>query len=146
MAVQEAGDNKIADHYFAVKEQIKLNGGIPAMLKRIYEGEFTEQQVNFSSIIGITAGEISHDSQQFLKLMDQETIKVNGHYVVPLLLKSKNLNLPNNRGLALKRLNCFQRKFLKDDLFYKMYKTFIADTIAKEYARKTNSNKKSGKT
>ena len=51
MAVREAGSNKIVDYYFAVEEQIKSNEEIPAMLKRIYEGEFTEQQVKFSSII-----------------------------------------------------------------------------------------------
>ena len=42
MVVWEAGSNKIANHYFAVEEQIKSNKGIPGMLKRIYEGEFTE--------------------------------------------------------------------------------------------------------
>ena len=40
--VRGAGSNKIADHYFAVEEQIKPNEGIPAMLKRIFKGEFTE--------------------------------------------------------------------------------------------------------
>ena len=73
IAVREAGSKKIADHYFVVEEQIKSNEDIPAMLKKIYEGEFTEQQVKFSSIIGEPLGKISHDYQQFLKLMDQET-------------------------------------------------------------------------
>ena len=41
IAVREAGSNKIADHYFVVEEQIKSNEEIPAMLKKIYEGEFT---------------------------------------------------------------------------------------------------------
>ena len=118
MAVQEAGSNKIADHYFAVEEQIKSNEGIPALLKRIYRVEFTEQQVKFSSIIGETLGEISHNDQQFLKLMNQEAMKVNDDYVVPLPLKSKDVNLPNNRGLALRRLNCLERRFLKDEHFY----------------------------
>ena len=97
-----------------MEEQIKSNEEIPAMLKRIYGEEFTEKEVKFSSIIGETLGEISHDDQQFLKLIDQETIKVDGHYVVPLLLKSKDVNLPTNGVLALKRLNCLQRRFLKD--------------------------------
>ena len=43
-------------------------------------------------VVGETLGETSHD-QQFLKLMDQETIKVNGRYIVPLLLKSTDVNL-----------------------------------------------------
>ena len=79
MAVREASSNKIADHYFTVEEHIKPNEGIPTMLKKIYEGGFTEQQVMFSSIIGKALGEIS--------LMIQEIIKVNVHYVVPLPLK-----------------------------------------------------------
>ena len=116
------------------------------MLKKIYEGEFTEQQGKFSSIIGEPLGEISHDDQQFLKLMDQETIKIDCHYVVPLPLKSKHVNLPNNRVLALKKLNCLHRRFLKDNHFYEKYKTFIADMIAKGYARKADNNGKSGKT
>ena len=102
------------------------------MLKKIYEEELTEQQAKFSSIIGEPLGEISIDNQQFLKLMDQETIKVDGHYVVPLPLV-----------LALKRLNCLHRRFLKDNRFYKMCKTFIADMIAKGYARKADNNCKS---
>ena len=78
--------------------------------------------------------------------MDQETIKVNGHYVVPLPLKSKDVNLPNNGGLAIKRLNCLQRRFFKDEHFYEMYKIFIAEMIVKGYARKVDTNGKSGKT
>ena len=65
--------------------------------------------------------------------------------MVPLLLKSKDFNLPDNRVLAVKRLNCFQRRFLKDEHFYEMYKTFIADMVAKGYAKKTGNNGKSGK-
>ena len=77
--------------------------------------------------------------------MDQEIIRVDDHYIVPLPLKSKDVNLPNNRVLALKRLNCLHRRFLKDNHFYKMCKTFIADMIAKRYARKADSNGKSVK-
>ena len=146
IAVREAGSNKIANHYFAVQEQIKSNEEMRAMLKKIYKGEFTEEQAKFSNIIVEPLGEISHDDQQFLKLMDQETIKIDGHYVVPLPLKSKDVNLPNNRVLARKSQNCLCRRFFKDNYLYEMYKTFIADMIAKGYARKADSNSKSGKT
>ena len=128
-----------------MEEQIKSNEEIPAMLKKIYEGEFKEQQVKQSSIIGEPLGEMSHDDQQFSKQMNQETIKVDVHYVVPLPLKSKDVNLPNNRVLALKRLNCFHRSFLNDNHFSEIYKTFIADMIAKGYARKADNNCKSVK-
>ena len=146
MAVREAGSNKIADHYSAMEEQIKLNEEISAMLKKIYEGQFTVKQVKFSSIIGETLGEISHNDQQFLKLINQEKIKVDGHHVALLPLTSKDFNLPNNIALALKRLNCLHRRFLKDDHFYEMYKIFIADMILKVYARKADNNSEAGKT
>ena len=146
IAVREAGSSKIADYYFAVEEQIKSNEEIHSMLKKIYEREFTEQQAKFSSTISEPLGEISHDDQQFLKLMDQQTIKVDGHCVVPVPLKSKDVNLPNNVVLALKKLNCLHRRFLKDNHFHEMYKTFIADMIAKGYARKADNSGKSGKT
>ena len=145
IAVREAGSNKIADQ-LGVQEQIKSNQEMRAMLKKIYKGEFTEEQAKFSNIIVEPLGEILHDDQQFLKLMDQETIKIDGHYVVPLPLKSKDVNLPNNRVLARKSQNCLYRRFFKDNYLYEMYKTFIADMIAKEYARKADSNGKSGKT
>ena len=125
IAIQEAGSNKIADHHFKVEEQIKSNKDVPAILKKIYEGELTEQQVKFSNFIGKPLGEISHDDQQFLKLMDQETVKVDAYYVVPLPLKSEDVSLPNNRVLALKKLNCLHKRFLKDDHFYEMHKTFL---------------------
>ena len=81
--------------------------------------------MKFSNFIGKPLGEISRDDQQFLKLMDQETVKVDAHYVVPLPLKSEDVSLPNNRVLALKKLNCLHKRFLKDDHFYEMYKTFL---------------------
>ena len=77
--------------------------------------------------------------------MDQEAIKVDDHYIVHLPLKSKDVNLPNNRVLALKRLNCLHRRFLKGNC-HEMYETFIADMIAKGYTRKADNNGKSGKT
>ena len=48
-----------------LQEQIKPNEGIPAMLRRIYKGEFTKQQVTFSSIIAERLGEKSHNDSCF---------------------------------------------------------------------------------
>ena len=80
------------------------------MLNRIYERESTEQ-VKFSSIIGEILGEISHNDQLLLKLMDQETIKERGHYAVPLPLRSMDDNLPNN-SVSTQKTELFAKKFL----------------------------------
>ena len=110
MTVREAGTNKIADHYFAVEEQIKPNEKIPAMLKRICGGEFTEQQMKCSGIIGKTLGEISHEDQQFLKLMDQETIKVDGHYVAPLQVKMERCQSSQKWSISTQRAEMFAKE------------------------------------
>ena len=68
--------------------------------------------------------------------MDQNTTQVDNYYVVPLPLKSKNVSLPNNRITAVKRLNCLQIRFLKDENFYGLYKAFIDDMLTKGYAKK----------
>ena len=41
-----------------------------------------------------------------------------GRWSLPL--KSKDVNLPNSKVLALKRLNCLHRRFLKDNHFYEI--------------------------
>ena len=60
MAAREAGSNKIADRYFAVEEQTKLNETIPAILKRIYKDEFTESVNNFGITNQQTQFNIEH--------------------------------------------------------------------------------------
>ena len=53
----------------------------------------------------------------FLELMERESIKIDGYYELPLLLKDKELVLPNNRMAAIKRMQSLKKRFERDELF-----------------------------
>ena len=109
-AVKEAGNKKVGSHYFVKEKKIKPDVNIKAILKRLYEQEFTEPPTKFSSIIGEALREVSSDDKIFLKLMDQETVQVSNDYQVPLPLKSPDINFPNNKSVAMKKLSNLHEK------------------------------------
>ena len=104
-AVMEAGSSTVGRHYFAVENKLTPDDDVKSMLKKIYEQEFTEAGMRFTSVIGETTGDVSYDDQIFLRLMDQETVQVDNHYEVPLPLKSTDVTFPNKKSAAMKRLN-----------------------------------------
>ena len=73
-AVMEAGSNRISRHYFAVENKLKPDDDVKSMLMKIYEQEFTEPNMRFTSIIGESTGDVLNDDQILLRLMDQETV------------------------------------------------------------------------
>ncbi|XP_077971393.1 uncharacterized protein LOC120335312 [Styela clava] len=78
--------------------------------------------------------EHSLDDKKALVVMNDTAVKVNGRYQVALPWKDKNIKLPNNRQMAVKRLESQKRKFIRDpDLFFK-YKSKINDYLDKGYA------------
>ena len=138
-AVMEAGSSKVGRHYFAEENKLTPDDDVKSMLKKIYEQEFTEPGMRFTSVIGETTGDVSYDDQIFLRLMDQETVQVDNHYEVLLPLKSTDVTFPNNKSAAMKRLNSLKKRFIRDKSFHKMYKTFIEDMLQKGYARKAEN-------
>ena len=53
-----------------------------------------------------------------------------------LPFKDQNPNFPNNKTQAYKSLYTLQRKFLKDDEYFKRYKDFIQEMLDLKYAIK----------
>ena len=60
----------------------------------------------------------SSEDRRAVKLMEDTVEKVNGHYQIGLPWKSDNLTLPNNRAVAVKRLNHLKHRFVKDPEFF----------------------------
>ena len=48
--------------------------------------------------------EISKDDKMFLVIVEKRTKKVDDHYEVPLPYRDGNLQLPNNKEQALRRM------------------------------------------
>ena len=60
----------------------------------------------------------------------------NDHYETGLLWRRDDVQLPNKRREAEKRLQSLRRKFHKDPSLQEKYRTTMEDYIAKGYARK----------
>lgn len=61
---------------------------------------------------------------------------VDGHYELPLLWKVKNSTLPNNREMALKRLNQLKRRLDNAKDLYEKYNEKIKEHQRKGYVKK----------
>ena len=74
---------------------------------------------------------------RFLKLLNQESRLVDGHYQVPLPFGKSDVNLPNNRFLAMKRLEHFKRRFSNNKTFFGEYKMYIKQMLINGYAERS---------
>ncbi len=61
-----------------------------------------------------------------------------GHYEIALPFKDEAPTLPNNRKLAVKRLEGLKRKFLSNEGFHADYSTFMSEVIDKGYAERVH--------
>ena len=87
---------------------------IKGLLMKMYEHNFVELQLQHCvKKISINYDELSRNDGRFLDLMDQKAVKVDGHYKLPLPLKDEDIQLPNNRAAAMKRLESLRRKVRK---------------------------------
>ena len=72
----------------------------------------------------------SVQDQRFLRILEANIKKTpNGHYEMPLPLKSDNINFPNNRALAEKRLWQLSRRFKSNKRFHDDYQEFMASVL-----------------
>ena len=79
---------------------------------------------------------LSVEDKEALASMRSSIKLNNGHYTVSLPWKHSNVTLPNNRQLALRRITHFQKRFLKDSNFYKLYEAKIKEYVINGHARK----------
>ncbi|KAJ8039187.1 hypothetical protein HOLleu_16824 [Holothuria leucospilota] len=68
---------------------------------------------------------ISREDKKFLRVMEEGMEMVNGHVQLPLPFKTDDPKLPNNKGVAMKRLLQLKTKFLNKPKFADQYKTFM---------------------
>ena len=81
--------------------------------------------------------EVSSDNRQFRQIVEEK--KADEHYVVPLFFRNNNLEIPNNRRQAMKRLMYLKTRFKRKLSFFADYKKFMDDLVAKGYARKEDT-------
>ena len=71
---------------------------------------------------------------------------VDVHYEVPSPYRDGNLQLPNNKEQAIRRIQQLKKRFQKDPEFFNSYTKQIEELILKGYAKRASSNSIKGKT
>ena len=80
---------------------------------------------------------LSVEDRRFLKIMREGIHQLeDGHYEMPLPLKSKNVELPNSNELVLSRLLRLRRRLTSDEHFRKDYSSFMQDIVSSGYAER----------
>ena len=104
----------------------------PFAVKKMFEADFSERH-------SITQ-DFSQEDRKFLATVkDGIHHREDGHYEMPLPLKEPSPNLPNNREVALRRLNQLKRRFDSNKKYKEDYTTFMESMIQNGYAEKVPS-------
>ena len=76
---------------------------------------------------------LSREDVQFVEKMKSATF-VGGHHMLPLPFKEDAVQLPDNRGLALRRLNSLRRRLIADEGRLAEYTAFMEKVVTNGYA------------
>ena len=118
------GEDKMC--YFAFQTRVKevLD---PAKVLKMFELDFSERHVEGHSL--------SYEDRKFMGIMKGEIHQLSdGHYEMPLPFRNENIELPNNRVLAVSRIKHLKGKLLKDEQYHRKYIEFMSDIIEKGHA------------
>ena len=95
-----------------------------AQVRDMFELDFQER------CKGKNEQSLSVEDQRFLKILDEGVHKrEDGHYEMPLPLRSEEIRFPNNRSLALRRLFHLKARFQRDSSYYRDYLKFMERVI-----------------
>ena len=120
--------------------------GVEEMFRKIYWNDFCEEvHLSTRGILG-DMEEISKDDKMFLAIVEKGTKKVDEHYELLLPYRDGNLQLPNNKEQAIRRMQQLKKRFQKDPKFFSSYTKQIEKLILKGYVKRSSTNSIKGKT
>ena len=73
--------------------------------------------------------------------MESTAVLKEGHYEIAMPWRYSPLCLPNNRILAVHRLELLRRRLVKDPVLFQKYSAFVDNLLDKAYARKVPDNR-----
>ena len=130
IAVEDISTGKMADHHFTVQEKIN-DHQIHDQLVQMYQTEFVENLKESKAL--------SVEDKKFLDIMEHGAQKEGKHHKLPLPLRNKEIELPNNRSMALKRVQPLKRRFQRDPHFHKEYTKFMNNLLEKGAAKESST-------
>lgn len=114
---------------FSVKTNVKevIN---PFQVMKMFEMDFSEKRAD-------RQGTLFQDDLQFLKKMEEGIRQTaDGHYEMPFPFRGNTPKLPNNKSLALRRLNKLKTRMENNVKYRQDYMTFMQDIIRKGFAER----------
>ncbi|CAB4032614.1 Hypothetical predicted protein [Paramuricea clavata] len=87
-------------------------------------------------VVSDTRKVMSIEDRKALKMMEESATIVDNNYEVGMLWSQNNPQLPNNRYVALKRLQHLKNRLKKDEVVHQKYREKIEEYVKKGYARK----------
>jgi hypothetical protein len=106
----------------------KVKEVVSSDILRVLEHDFCDS--------GITGDKFSQEDKLFLSKLSENICLQNGHYEMPLPFKGKDPVLPNNKSMALKRLNSLRHRLERNTTLRDHYFNFMRDLISNGYAER----------
>nr|XP_049467000.1 uncharacterized protein LOC125908337 [Anopheles coluzzii] len=78
---------------------------------------------------------LSKEDQRAMSILQNNTKHVDGRYTTGLLWRSDNVFMPENRQMALSRMECLERKMSRDTSLAEKINAILEDYLKKGYAR-----------
>ena len=82
IAVQDAGTKQISRLHFEIQKEVK-DTGVSDMMQIMYQLDFIEPRTKFKDLMTNRLDEISYEDKKFLKIMEDQVVKVGNHYETP---------------------------------------------------------------
>ena len=89
---------------------------------------------------------MSVSDNNVLKMWESSAVHIDDHYEMPIPFKKIDLRLPDNKGLAIARLDSLKRKFNKDSSLKQQYIDGMNDLLDKGYAVEATEDPQPGRT
>ena len=117
--------------HFAVKTHVKEIIS-PLQVERMFTLDFNDK--------GTEEKSLSFEDRRFLKTAKEGIHqREDGHYEMPLPLRNENVELPNNKDLAMSRLMKLKQKLQSDTQYREDYVGFMQETIENGFAERVPS-------
>ena len=127
-------ENPQSNHVlFSVKFSVKEVIGTDVL--RVMEREFSDPLINVKSY--------SQEDKKFLTLLDQGITFKEGHYEMPLPFQKDNPVMPNNKSVAIHRLQGLKTRFKKDEQYCRDNFEFMNNLIKNGHAERVSDSEKS---
>lgn len=133
--VQAKSDRKMC--HFAFKTHVKEMFS-PSDVSKMFTLDFNERQTDEKPL--------SVEDRRFLKIVREGVHQLeDGHYEMPLPMRSERVELLNSKELTTSRLMKLKRRLTSDDQFRKDYNSFMQDIISSGYAERVPAGEASTK-